>query len=123
MIILVLPITAYLRADSRWNLEKPGFNVDFLKYKQELTQAVADDALCIVGNDESGHILFYYIGKKGWCFDNNDLSASKLNDLIHNGARYLYSDSRSIDDNEEIKKFLKTKILEIGTVRVYELQE
>jgi 4-amino-4-deoxy-L-arabinose transferase-like glycosyltransferase len=36
ILLLVLPFTAYLRVDPRWNENKPGFNKDFYIYRKEL---------------------------------------------------------------------------------------
>lgn len=66
--LLILPLTAYLRMEDRWNAETPGFNKDLLVYSEELRNAAPKDALCIVGNDVSHYIYFYYIDKKGGLF-------------------------------------------------------
>ncbi len=116
-----LPVTAFLRIDHRWDLESPGFNRDLLVHKVELQNAVPDDALCVVGNDESRNIYFYYIGKKGWGFDHDNLEPGDLKGMIQRGAKYLYSDSREIDDGESIKPFLDGLVMEKGTIRVYRL--
>jgi len=120
--ILIAPLTAHLRISSRWNADDVGFNKDFLSYKKELQQAVPDDALCVIGNDVSGHILFYYTHKKGWRFQKDDLSVNVLKSFINDGAEYFYSDSRAIDEAEEIQPFLKKIILKKGSVHVFELQ-
>ncbi len=119
--LILLPVTAFLRIDHRWNLESPGFNRDLLAHKTELRNAVPDDALCVVGNDESRNIYFYYIGKKGWGFDHDNLEPGRLKEMILRGARYLYSDSRAIDESAAFKPFLNGLVLESGTIRVYRL--
>ena len=121
VVILVAPITAHLRISSRWNSNDVGFNKDFLTYKKELQNAVPDDALCVIGNDVSGHILFYYTHKKGWRFQNDDLSEGLLNHFINEGAMYLYSDSRTIDEATAIQPFLEKMILEKGSIRIFKL--
>lgn len=120
--IAVLPLTAWLRMHNRWNLETPGYNKDLLVYKEELRAAVPDSALCVVGNDESYFIHLYFIHKKGWVFMNNDLKAGDLAEDIKKGAAYLYSDSRELEEKEEIKPFLTELILERGSIRVYRLK-
>lgn len=120
--ICLMPITAYLRMHHRWNENTPGFNRDLLVYKNELRQLVPDDALCIAGNDRSGFIFFYYIHKKGWNFTGDKLPKEELQRYIESGATYLYSDSRSIDEDESTRPFLKAKIAEFGSLRVFELQ-
>jgi hypothetical protein len=122
ILFLILPFTAYLRMQGRWNSAFPGFNTDLLTYKNELRNAVPKNELCIAGNDISHSIFFYYIDKKGWGFQNDELNADHLKNMISNGARYLYSDSRVIDENIEIKKLIEKLILEKGTIRIYSLK-
>ncbi|HLF14905.1 MAG TPA: glycosyltransferase family 39 protein [Bacteroidota bacterium] len=120
--LLVLPLAAFLRINHRWDLESPGLNRDLLVYKADLQNAVPNDALCVVGNDESHHIFFYYINKKGWGFHNNGLDHGRLKGMIIRGARYLYSDSRGIDENETIQPLIGDLVLERGSIRVYRLR-
>ncbi len=122
VLLLVLPLTAWLRMQNRWEPSTPGFNRDLLEYKVELRNAVPGDALCIAGNDESGFIFFYYIDKKGWAFSDDQLSAAEMKRMITEGAKYLYSDSRIIENDSNCRQFLDTLILERGTVRVYRLR-
>lgn len=121
ILLLILPVTCFLRMDGRWKPEAPRFNKDFLLYKDELRKAVPKDALIVTGNDISHFIYFYYTDKKGWGFDNDNLSSSDLNEMINKGAKYLYSDSRSLEENENIRQYLDSLILEKGSVRIYKL--
>ena len=123
ILLLILPLTAYLRMQTRWNPDSPGFNKDLLTYNHELRNAVPANALCVVGNDESHFILFYYIDKKGWGFDHDNLSAQNLKTMVKQGATYLYCDSRAIDTTEEISQMLDTLLLEKGSVRVFRLKK
>jgi hypothetical protein len=122
ILLLILPLLAFLRMDGRWNPASPGFNKDLLVYKNELREAVPKDALCIAGNDNSHFIFFYYIDKKGWGFDNNNLGDKQLNKMISDGAQYLYSDSRQLENNVKIAPFLGELILEKGSVKVFRLK-
>ncbi|MEI7725457.1 MAG: glycosyltransferase family 39 protein [Bacteroidota bacterium] len=122
-LLLILPLTAYLRMQVRWSVDSPGFNKDLLTYKHDLQRAVPKNALCIVGNDESHHIFFYYLDKKGWGFDHDGLVAANLKQMIGQGAAYLYSDSRIVDGNKEIEPYLDHLIMVRGTVKVYSLKK
>ena len=42
----------------------------------------------IIGNDVSGHILFYYTNKKGWRFQKDDLSQTVLENYI---VKFLFT--------------------------------
>jgi hypothetical protein len=121
-LLLILPLTAWLRMQVRWNEDSPGFNRDLMSYREDLRAAVPKNALCVAGNDESHYIFFYYIDKKGWGFNNDELYAADLRQMIEQGAGYLYSDSRAIDENNEIKAYLERLIMEKGSVRVYSLK-
>ena len=68
------------------------------------------------------HIVHYYIDKKGWGFNNDNLTKGELESMINKGAEYLYSDSRKIDNNPEIVHLLDKLILEKGTIKVYSLK-
>ena len=106
----------------RWDLDSPGLNKDLLLYKNELRTLVPDDALCIVGNDISHFVFFYYIDKKGWGFDSDKLSSGQMLEMIRKGAAYMYSDSRAIDGREDISPFFDKLIFEKGSIRVYSLK-
>jgi len=122
VLLLVLPFTAYIRIQQRWNTVTPGFNADLLKYKTELRLAVPKDAKCVIGNDVSRHIMFYYLDKKGWSFQTDDLQPDKLKEYINAGATYMYSDSRNVENNAAISPFLEQLVYEVGSVKVFRLR-
>ena len=119
--LAILPLTAFLRADPRWDTNDPGFNPVYFAYEKQLRSITPSDALCIVGNDPSRYILLYYINRKGWAFDNDELTGQQLGYDISKGAKYLFLDSH-IDDNPGIKAHLDEKIFEKGSLRVYKLK-
>jgi len=121
LLLLVLPFTCYIRMANAWNPDRPGINKDLYNYKTELRNAVPKDALCITGNDISRVINLYYIDKKGWTFHEDKLAADDINVMIQKGAKYLYSNTRHIDENKTIEPYLDSLILERGTIRVYSL--
>jgi 4-amino-4-deoxy-L-arabinose transferase-like glycosyltransferase len=121
-LLLLLPLTCYLRLRERWNPEDPGFNRDLLVHKEALRQAVPDDALVVAGNDVSRFIFFYYIHKKGWGFDGDGLHGDSLRNMVKSGARYLFSDSRKIEADTIVRKQIHTMVGEYGSIRVYSLK-
>lgn len=121
-LLVLLPLFCYLRMEGRWNTDSPGFNKDLLIYKTELRDAVPKDALVVAGNDDSHFIFFYYIDKKGWAFNEDRLTAAKLQQMIAGGAAYIYTDSKTILNNEEIASNIDALILERGTIKVYKLK-
>ena len=75
-----------------------------------------------IGNDVSRYISFYYIDKKGWGFDNDNLTSDKLKTMIDNGAEFLYSDSRKVDSSNLITTHLDELILKKGSIKVFRLK-
>jgi hypothetical protein len=122
-LLLILPVGAYIRNYIRWDPLSPNFNKDLLENKEELRNAVPKDALCVAGNDNSHFIFFYYIDKKGWGFQEDNLDPQKLKKMIDDGAEYLYSDSREIENNENIKPYLDELIIEKGTIKIFHLKK
>jgi hypothetical protein len=123
LVLLILPLTAWLRMKDRWDMGSPGFNKDLLTYKEELRNAVPDDALCIAGNDESTCIFFYYINKKGWAFSSDKLRGMNMQQMIDKGASYLYSDSRTFEADTSVAPNLGDLVTEKGSLRVYALKK
>lgn len=121
-LLIILPITAYLRTQNSWNLESPGFNKNLLDYKTELRNAVPKDALVVAGNDKSHFIFLYYIDKKGWAFDTDQMDAEKLKSMIKAGAEYLYTDSPKIVKEMRINGNLGTQLFAKGGIYVFHLK-
>lgn len=121
-LLLLLPITCYFRMKDRWDLNSPGFNVNLLSYKADLRNAVPNNALVVAGNDVSHFIFLYYINKKGWGFDSDNLTPEILKSTIENGAKYIYTDSEVILNNPKITCFFDELVMERGNVRVYKLK-
>ena len=121
-VLILLPLLCFIRMQSRWNLERPEFNKDLLIYKEELRNAVQKNDLVIAGNDISGFIFLYYIDKKGWCFDSDNLTPENIREMINKGAKYLYTDSERIQADIENSENMEKKILDKGTIRVYQLK-
>lgn len=122
-LMLIMPLTAFLRSDTRWNPDKPGFNIDLLTHKDNLRSIIPKDALVIAGNDITHFVFFYYIDKKGWVFAEDEMNGEAFEEMITEGAEYFYCDTREVDEDPDIRYFLKEKILEAGSIRVYKLTE
>ena len=74
-------------------------------------------------SDNSNFIFLYYINKKGWGFDSDNFSSDKLWKIINEGAEYLYSDSRKVDENKDISKYLDKLVLQRGSVKIFSLKK
>ncbi len=122
-LLVLIPFFCYLRMQVRWNPEAPGFNKDLLSYQISLQAAVPSDALVVAGNDVSHFIFLYYIDKKGWGFDNDNLKSSDLKAAINKGADYLYLDSDKIQQDTSIMSMTDTLICRKGSICVYRLKK
>jgi 4-amino-4-deoxy-L-arabinose transferase-like glycosyltransferase len=123
VLLIAMPLAAFLRSDSRWNADDPGFNADLLRYKNELRAATPDDAKIILGHDESAHIGLYYADREGWNFHEGDpLTAEQLRDVIQKGARYLYSDSRTTENDPALQPFFGDTTAVIGSYHIIALR-
>lgn len=121
-LLMLLPLTAWLRMHSRWDETSPGFNPDLLIHKKELREAVPNQALCVAGNDVSHFIFLYYIDKKGWAFHDNQLSGETLHAMKTKGARYFFCDSRELESRPDVKAELGDLVSEWGSIRIYTLK-
>ncbi len=117
--ILIVPLTAYLRINYRWEFK----NTDTLQvHQQQFEQVLPKDALIVCGNDPSEAIFYYYLNRKGWTFFNDNLTEKALKRFIKNGATVLISNSRKIDKSPKIKPYLQKEILHVDDFFVYELK-
>ena len=117
--LFILPLTAYLRCQSRWNPKEPGFNVAYYNHKAELRNLLSKDGLCLIENDISGVIALYYLDRKGFMLNENYNSKS-FNDFKNLGVKYFVVDSKA-DTSIIQKPFLTKKIFDKDDLRVYEL--
>lgn len=90
--LVALPLTAFLRIDTRWDVKDPGFTPAYLKHRDELRKLTPRDALCIVGYDDSHYILLYYIDRKGWAFDKATFNIGFIDHCLYHGADYIFLD-------------------------------
>jgi len=119
--LTILPLTAYLRAEGRWTTM--GNEAAILEHKSELRNLIPDEALVVVGNDPSTHIFLYHIHKKGWTFEQDWLTSVELKDYIDKGAKFLYSNTDYVNQNEGIHQFLGEPIFNQDGIRVYPLKD
>ena len=119
--LLIAPFYAVHACHKKWSIEKSHFNKDLIYHRDALQCVVPNESLCIILEDPSTHIFSYQIDKLGFVFDRSDFPVAWMPDMIHQGAKYLYSDSRAFDERNDIQPFLEDLLLEAGTLRVYRL--
>lgn len=122
ILLIISPILTGLRIiPSRFTKTNPGIPLELYNSntRTELINAAPQNALCIVGPDISGCIYFYHLEKKGFGF--NDLSElnqnlgneTRIENYIHRGATYLYTnDSSALQRDEILKHFELVKNVE-----------
>lgn len=119
VLLLILPATAFLRADSRWRIE--GTQALVHKDLETLKNATPENAVCLVGNDLSTHILLYLLDRRGLSFSDDELSTDRLDWMVSNGVQFMYSSSLKVENDPAIRPYLKDLILDTGEMRVYSL--
>ncbi|MBS1772010.1 MAG: glycosyltransferase family 39 protein [Bacteroidetes bacterium] len=119
--LCLLPLTAFLRADSRWDTKDPGFNAVLYHNKDEIRNIIPQESYCVTGNDESGYINLYYLDRKGWNFSNDNLTNENISFYISKGAQYLVSDSK-VDTTAFVQSHIEKLIFEKDNLRIYKLK-
>lgn len=115
-------VVSHLLVMHKWALKHSGYNNDLYIHREKLQSVVPDTSLCAILNDPSYYQFSYMIDKMGYIFQNDYLPAPWLADMIDNKqVRYLYSDSRVVDESPDIQPYLDTLLLEAGTIRVFRL--
>lgn len=108
--------------DSYWSIENTFFNPDVLRNSEALKNAVPRDSLCIILNDPSAAIFSYRVDKRGHLFNNDHLPAGWVKDMILNHrVRYMYSDSKKINNDSAVHRYIEKEIMTAGSVKVYKL--
>lgn len=117
-IILSLSIS-WNKTHNLWNPKYSYFNTDFHKYQNELKQLIPNDELCIFANDNSNYISPYLMGKNGYIFDHDHLPIPWLKDMISREIKYMYSDSRVIENQSGFMEQVDTLLAQYGTIKVF----
>ena len=118
--MILLPLTAALRSYPRWKIK--GQSKDLITYREELRNAVPDEALVLTGSQLSPHNYLYHIHKRGWHIEKGNLDSDRINETIGLGAEYLYSDSREMESDPALKGHIGELVGEYGVFRVYRLR-
>ena len=126
LFFLLTPIFAKQAVDNCWSLEATAWNPDIITHKEALRKAVPRDAPCLIisVSDYSNYAFSYQIDKQGHIFMENNFPIEWTEDIIKRfGVRYLYSDSRKVDDNPKMYPFIDSLILARGSVKVFKLKD
>lgn len=122
ILLAAMPLLAMARIDGRWGTENPGFNKVYYHHKEELRKLVPEGEYCVVGNDESGFILLYYLDRKGWTYKSDMLNEHDLRYFITCGAGYLFVDGMA-DENPGIMQLTDGIVYQNEELKVYKLKK
>lgn len=94
--LAIVPITAYLRIQHRWDEVVPGFNPAYLYEQQTIQSHIPENALCIIDFDESKFIALYYLKRKGYSLYKDELSTQTLKECLSKGASVLVTENLNL---------------------------
>jgi hypothetical protein len=120
LMLMILPITAGLRAYSRWTVK--GSDKVLLENVEALKSATPKDGITIYGGDENPHFGPYHLKRKGWALPNKGLDPQKVQICLERGAQYLYANSREFEQNPLIQPHLDSLLGDFGGIRVWTLK-
>ncbi|WBO84207.1 ArnT family glycosyltransferase [Hymenobacter yonginensis] len=131
LILFSQPVWAGVRVMKYW-LRGPRDVPSEMYYPQSralLENAVPNDALCLVGPDESGCKQFYFVHKKGFGLESSErlswpttTGEPYVADCIARGAQYLYLSDSTLLTNPYLAPYVGPRVVRVGAVQVFKLQ-
>ncbi|HTF03974.1 MAG TPA: glycosyltransferase family 39 protein [Bacteroidia bacterium] len=122
-LVVATPLTAFLKIDSRWNVNDPGFPIYWYTQRDQLRAAVPDSSLVIMGNDFTMCILPYYIHKRGWTYVDSEMQRYNVECLIKEGAEYLYTNSEVTLNDTTLRPLFRREVGVYEGMHVFELKK
>lgn len=123
--ILLISSTIYTPtiSNSKWDASRAQMNMNIFTYSEDLKNAVPNDEHCIILNDGSSFIFSYRIDKMGHIFKHDNLPIEWVSSMVRSGGiRYMYSDSRKIDESKAFQKYIDKVLLVRGNIKVFKLK-
>ena len=120
ILLAIMPLTAYLRIQHRWDLQQPGFHADYLNEQVDLQRVIPEKAICVVDHDASKFIALYYLKRFGYSLPKDAIGESKLMELEKKGASVLVTENRTFKP-EEYPHFSFSLLFDKG-LRVYQFK-
>lgn len=97
ILLAIVPFTAYLRIQHRWDVKNPGFNSAYLYEQNAIQSHIPQNAICIVDADESKFIALYYLKRQGYSLLKNELNQDVLAQYVQKGATILVTENQETD--------------------------
>jgi len=124
VVCLFIAWLTFTTTKNRWTIDRSYINPNMFLYQADLKNAVPSDKQCIILNDESGFVFAYKIDKMGHIFKDDYLPAGWVKDMILRfGIRYMYSDSRKVDENPEVSQYIDSLIMQRGDIKVFSFKD
>ena len=130
-LLIVQPLLSAIRiVPSRWIGDSTELPDELYKKdsRNRLQQAIPAKSLCIIEGDVSGCIWFYFLEKKGYNLADKEImlqsvdNKTKIEKAIEKGVRYLYTNDDSLENDERFKNLIVKKIMQEGSIKVYQLK-
>ncbi len=119
-LLLIVPVVGSVRSLSRF--EGAYIDPDLMASEQALDNAIPDrKALVIAAHDDSPSIYLYFMHRKGW-HATDAVSASDFRQMIRDGAKYLVSDSRTLEERLDVRDHL-TEVSSFGRFKIFRLKD
>jgi hypothetical protein len=119
---LVSPITAYLRCNTRWNTESPGFTKEYLTHKKQLQQLIPEHAKVLVCGDGSRSIVLYHLQRKGYSLGTNEMKEKDIREGLDRGTTFLITDC-NVDTNQVLKNHVNSLLFQRNDVKLYTIKK
>jgi hypothetical protein len=123
---LAAPVAAYVLRQGDWRAER-GYLYSQLqevyRHQDTLQRLVDPDDKVIVLNDHSYYIFTWLLRRRGYVFAGNGLRGSWIDDMRRRGATHLFSTSRRVESDPEVRKRLGEEVFSAGNLRVYRLND
>jgi 4-amino-4-deoxy-L-arabinose transferase-like glycosyltransferase len=117
-LLCLVPVVGSIRALSRF--EGASIDPDLMASEQCLSKIIPDQkALVIAANDASPSIYLYFMHRKGW-HATEDIHTEEFQQMIDDGAKYLISNSRKLEERGDIRSHL-SEIACCGRFNVFTL--
>ena len=119
---VICPITAYLRCDSRWDINNPGFDKGYLVDLDTIKKIIPKQSKVIVYGDESSSIVLYRIKRTGWNY--NSIPHLKKDFLLckNQGASFIITHSKSLGKSVHLNDSLIHIIFKKGNIEIYKIK-
>ncbi len=119
--VLLSPITSYLRCNTRWNTESPGFTKEYLSHKHQIQAMIPKTAKVMVIGDDSRSIVLYHLKRQGWSIGQYGIKDKDFEDGIKNGATFIISDC-DMATNALFIRHTDSLLFKINNIKLYKLK-